>query len=84
LEAAATSGGDGNGQRVARPGYCGFRTRRFLFVRYPAGVEELYDYRHDPWELDNVAGLDAYASQLAALRDRADADCRPRPPGYDW
>jgi N-acetylglucosamine-6-sulfatase len=84
LEAGATSGSDGNGQQVARPGYCGFRTKRFLFVRYSGGLEELYDYRRDPWELDNVAGLDAYAGRLSTLRDRADTGCRPRPPGYDW
>ena len=84
LEAGATSGDDGNGQKVARPGYCGFRTRRFLFVRYSGGLEELYDYRRDPWELENVADLAAYADRLAMLRDRADTDCRPRPPGYDW
>jgi N-acetylglucosamine-6-sulfatase len=84
LEAGATSGRDGNGQKVARPGYCGFRTRRFLFVRYSRGLEELYDYRRDPWELDNVAGVAAYADRLATLRAGADADCRPRPPGYEW
>ena len=84
LEAGATSGSDGNGQKVARRGYCGFRTRRFLFVRYSGGIEELYDYRRDPWELENVAADPAYADRVATLRDRADADCRPRPPGYEW
>ena len=56
LESPVTNGSDGSGQKVARPGYCGYRTRRFAYVRYSGGVEELYDYREDPLELTNVAG----------------------------
>jgi len=37
LESPVTNGSDGGGQRVARPSYCGFRTRRFLYARYSGG-----------------------------------------------
>ena len=84
LEAAATWGHDGNGQGVARPGYCGFRTRRFLYVRYAGATEELYDYRTDPWELTNVASDERYAERVSSLRSRADEGCSPRPPGFTW
>jgi N-acetylglucosamine-6-sulfatase len=82
LESPVTNGTDGGGQKVARPGYCGLRTRRFLYVRYSGGVEELYDYRTDPLELTNVAGDEAYADQLASMRVQTDEECQPRPPGY--
>ena len=84
LEAPVTDGHDGGGQKVARPGYCGYRTRRFAYVRYSGGVEELYDYREDPLELANVATDASYAGPLATLRALADAECQPRPPGYVW
>jgi N-acetylglucosamine-6-sulfatase len=84
LESPITNGRDGGGQKVARPGYCGYRTRRFVYVRYSGGVEELYDYQDDPLELRNVAGDASYADDLAALRARTDEECQPRPPGYSW
>jgi N-acetylglucosamine-6-sulfatase len=84
LESPVTNGSDGSGQKVARPGYCGYRTRRFVYVRYSGGVEELYDYRDDPLELRNVAADPSYAGQLAVMRASTDAGCQPRPPGYVW
>ena len=84
LESPVTDGHDGSGQRVSRPGYCGFRTRRFVYVRYSGGIEELYDYREDPFELTNVADDPGYAEDLTWLRSRADQECLPRPPGYTW
>jgi N-acetylglucosamine-6-sulfatase len=82
VESPVTNGHDGGGQRVARPAYCGFRTRRFLYVRYSGGVEELYDYRIDPYELNNVAADDGYAEILERMRERTDQACNPRPPGF--
>ena len=84
LESPVTDGHDGSGQRVARPGYCGYRTRRFAYVRYSGGIEELYDYREDPFELTNVADDPGYAEDLTWLRTRADQECLQRPPGYTW
>ena len=84
LESPITNGHDGSGQKVARPGYCGYRTCRFLYVRYSGGAEELYEYREDPMELTNVAGAESYADQLTWMRARTDEECSPRPPGYVW
>jgi N-acetylglucosamine-6-sulfatase len=84
LESPVTDGHDGSGQRVARPGYCGYRTHRFAYVRYSGGIEELYDYREDPFELTNVADDPGYAEDLTWLRSRTDQECQPRPPGYTW
>jgi N-acetylglucosamine-6-sulfatase len=35
--------------------YRAMRTHRFLYVEYADGERELYDLRHDPYELDNIA-----------------------------
>jgi N-acetylglucosamine-6-sulfatase len=82
LESPVTNGHDGSGQKVARPGYCGYRTNRFVYVRYSGGVEELYDYQEDPFELTNVAQDPSYTEQLTWMRSRTDEECSPRPPGY--
>jgi arylsulfatase A-like enzyme len=74
----------GNGIRFARPAYCGLRTRRFLYVRYASGHEELYDYRADPHELKNRAGSPRFRGLRRTLRDRTEKDCVPAPPGFRW
>jgi arylsulfatase A-like enzyme len=84
LEAAKTSRNDGNGQKVARPAYCGFRTMRFLYVRYTGGVEELYDYTKDRWELTNLARRPASSDILGQLRRKTRRACRPMPPSFSW
>jgi N-acetylglucosamine-6-sulfatase len=68
-----------------RPAYCGWRTKRYLYVRYSDGAgEELYDYDLDPAELDNRADDPAYADVAAALRDTSEKACSPAPPGFVW
>lgn len=67
-----------------RPPYCGWRTRRYLFVHYADGVEELYDYLLDPRELHNQVRDPAYQAQVKTFRARAKAACRPPPPGFRW
>jgi hypothetical protein len=49
------------------PPYIAVHTKRYLYVEYRRGWRELYDLRHDPWELDNVAGSPRYASVRASL-----------------
>jgi arylsulfatase A-like enzyme len=64
------------------PTYCGLRTAEWTYVRYTAGVEELYHLATDPYELTNVAAVDT--AELARLRRRTHALCDPLPPGYHW
>ena len=68
-----------------RPAYCGWRTERYLYVRYSNGAgEELYDYDVDPAELDNRVTDPAYAETLEQLRATAQPACTPGPPGFLW
>jgi len=67
------------------PAYCAWRTRRWLFVEWTANKgRELYDYRADPYELDNLARDADYRPQLFSLRRQAQAACDPVPPGFTW
>ena len=55
----------------------GLRTKRYTYVEYATGERELYDLRHDPYQLENLIGtpeLDPVVettlrTQLAAMRD---------------
>ena len=38
------------------PDYDGVRTSRYSYVQYGTGERELYDLRHDPDEVHNLAG----------------------------
>lgn len=67
-----------------RPAYCGWRTARWLYVRYGTGEEELYDYRRDPGETTNLAGTPGRSSVLRRWRRAAESACRPTPPGFRW
>jgi N-acetylglucosamine-6-sulfatase len=49
--------------------YEAMRSRRFLYVEYNDGETELYDLRHDPLELHNIA-----ASLGPAARGRLHAE----------
>lgn len=66
------------------PAYCGYRTARYMFVKYAGDARELYDYKHDPDELTSVAGEARYASVLSNLQARAEAACAPVPPLFHW
>jgi len=43
------------------------RTKRWRYIRYHDGSEELYDHKYDPWEWSNLAGKDQYADVKARL-----------------
>jgi N-acetylglucosamine-6-sulfatase len=62
------------------PTFCAVRTFRWLYAVYADGFEELYDLRHDPYELYNLAGSEAFAGSVERLRERARGLCSPRPP----
>jgi arylsulfatase A-like enzyme len=80
----ATREYSGNSPPKDRPAYCGFRTRRWAFVKYDDGTQELYDYASDPDELNNLADLPEYRARLRALTQQAKAACIPVPSGYTW
>ncbi|HEX4941813.1 MAG TPA: sulfatase [Actinomycetota bacterium] len=64
------------------PTYCGVRKKRYTFVRYGAGEEELYDLLRDPYQLRNVARL--RPGKAGNLRSLTRSLCRPRPPTFSW
>jgi N-acetylglucosamine-6-sulfatase len=84
LEAGEAVRRGSNGTNVFRPAYCGWRTRRYLFVRYANGSSELYDYALDPYELRDRAPMATYRDVKKRLRSRAQANCQPPPPGFSW
>jgi arylsulfatase A-like enzyme len=70
---------------VIRPAYCGWRTPRYLYVRYSNGAgEELYDYSTDPAELRNAISNPQYSAIADQMRTSAQAACNPTPPGFSW
>lgn len=64
------------------PTYCAVRSRRWMYVRYADGAEELYDLRADPYQLENLAGEPSVAPVLRERRARLAELCDPPPPGY--
>lgn len=67
-----------------RPAYCGWRTKRRMYVRWASGRAELYDYRHDPFERNNLAGDRSIRAVQDRMRANAQKACVPEPPGFDW
>lgn len=68
-----------------RPAYCGWRSPRYLYVRYSGGAAtELYDYQRDPDELHNVAGEAEYRQIRNKLAWKAKQNCQPFPPDFSW
>ncbi len=64
------------------PTYCGVRKRRFTFVRYGTGEEELYDLDRDPRQLRNIVRL--RREKAGKLRSLTRSLCRPVPPRFSW
>jgi arylsulfatase A-like enzyme len=64
------------------PTYCGVHSRRFVYIDYATGEEELYDLDRDPSQMTNVAESRSYRDILRAERVRLRQLCRPRPPGF--
>jgi arylsulfatase A-like enzyme len=61
------------------PEYHGVRTATYTYVEYVDGDRELYDLRHDPYELTNVYERATRTTQIALARELAAVtDCRAR------
>ncbi len=67
-----------------RPAYCGWRTRHRMYVQWDSGEEELFDYRSDPAEKNNLAHKKPWQDVRKAMRARAYAACSPKPPHFRW
>jgi hypothetical protein len=67
-----------------RPAYCGWRTKKWVFVRYATGERELFFYGHNDNELNNLANDPRFAAKRHHLADQARRACSPVPPGYGW
>jgi arylsulfatase A-like enzyme len=63
------------------PSYCGIQTRRWVFVHYGSGTEELYDLAADPYQLRNLMAFGERAAVARELRSRLRTMCSPLPPG---
>jgi arylsulfatase A-like enzyme len=63
------------------PDYDAVRTDHLLYAEYATGDRELYDLRHDPDEIHNLAGTEpkvehALAAQIVRLRHCGGSACR--------
>ena len=45
------------------------RTRRWKYIYYPDGFEELYDLETDPNEMSNLAHNDDFRDQIYEMKD---------------
>ncbi|MGL5826724.1 MAG: sulfatase/phosphatase domain-containing protein, partial [Nocardioides sp.] len=50
--------------------YRGIREKRYTYMRWSSGFQELYDRKRDPYQLVNVAGDRDYKRTLRAMRQR--------------
>jgi N-acetylglucosamine-6-sulfatase len=57
-------------QTNGQPRFSGLRTTDHVYVEHVTGERELYDLRHDPDELDNLAGRPEVAALQAQLSRR--------------
>lgn len=56
---------------LSEPGSFGMSARRWRYIHYAGGDEELYDTQADPYEWTNLAGSKPHAGQLKKLRKLA-------------
>jgi N-acetylglucosamine-6-sulfatase len=64
------------------PTYCGVRSRRYAYIAYDTGEEELYDILIDPYQLENRATDPGFQGTLNSMRARLSELCVPPPAGF--
>ena len=47
-----------------------YRTRQWRYIRYMDGQEELYNHKNDPYEWNNLAGLEVYLTKKQELSEQ--------------
>jgi len=63
--------------QLGNPNEYAVSAKRFRYIHYVDGSEELYDLEKDPHEFVNLAGDPAHADKLAEMRAHAPADPKP-------
>ena len=63
---------------LGRPQEYGLSGKRWRYIHYANGDEELYDTKADPYEWSNLAARPEYASKLAEMRSLAPKKFAPR------
>jgi len=66
---------------TGREAFSAIRTERWKFITYATGGSELYDLRHDPHELLNLASFSRYEEVRRRLTERRRqlSDCKGKP-----
>ena len=63
-----TREGGARGTQSRVPAWSALRTTRWLYVEYKGGQRELFDLKHDPWELNSVVGDPRLRTRTRTLR----------------
>ncbi|MEM1442517.1 MAG: sulfatase-like hydrolase/transferase [Verrucomicrobiota bacterium] len=63
---------------LGTPGSFGISARDWRYIRYATGGEELYHIKKDPYEWENLAGMEAHKAKLDELRSHSPSSFAPK------